>query len=776
MSRKAVEVRLPLVALRDVVVFPGEIVPLFIGRCKSVNAVELALDGSKHIVFATQDDPTKDIVTKDDFYKLGTVCHIDHAMTLTDGTVKVLVAGLYRAKITNVEDTDDMMLCHVVEAKTIQSDSRKLDGLKLVLKSSFESFFKKNKKIPTDVWATVSSIDDPSKLCDVIAARLPLKVSERQNVLETLSVKKRLEKLIYLMEEKSELVTVEKKIKNRVRKQVEKNQKEYYLNEQLKAIYKELGDVDDTNQEVKTLESRIKNSEMSEEAKEKALHEVKKLKNMPTMSQEGGVIRTYVDWLLNVPWKPSIEESTMEEAEEILERSHYGLEKVKERIIEYLAVKKRVNKMRAQIMCFVGPPGVGKTSLGKAIAEATKKSFVRVALGGVNDEAEIRGHRRTYIGAMPGKIIQALKKAGTSNPVFLLDEIDKMGVDWRGDPASALLEVLDPEQNQTFVDHYLEVQYDLSEVMFITTANTLDIPHALLDRMEIINLSGYTEEEKLSIAKAHIIPKQLELNGLDSSELEIGDDTITKVIKNYTMESGVRSLERAIAKILRKAVRKIVSNSDVTKITVDLDNLTDFLGAEKYKHSKAIQIPSVGVVTGLAWTESGGDVLAIEVLLVPGTGTIISTGQLGDVMQESVKASYSYVKSQCDHFKIDREVFAKLDVHVHVPEGAVPKDGPSAGVTICTAIVSAFTNRKVRADIAMTGEITLTGKILAIGGLKEKLLAARRNEIENVFIPKDNENDLKDLPKVIAADVSIKCVSHINEVLGAVLTDPAFQN
>ncbi|MDR2459061.1 MAG: endopeptidase La [Holosporales bacterium] len=774
MSRKVVEWRLPLVALRDVVVFPDVIIPpLFIGRRKSVNAIELALDGDKLVVFATQDDPTKDVVTESDFYKFGTVCRIDQAITLADGTIKILVTGMYRAKITSIEDTDDMILGNIVEAKTIHSNSSNLNGLKLVLQSNFESFFKKNKKIPTDVWAAVSSIDDPSRLCDTIASCLSLKVSERQNILETLSVKRRLEKLIYLLEEKSELVTVERKIKNRVRKQVEKNQKEYYLNEQLKAIYKELGDVDDTNQEIKTLESKIKNSEMSEEAKEKALHEVKKLRNMPTMSQEGGVIRTYIDWLLNVPWNPSTEESTMEEAEEILEQSHHGLEKVKERIMEYLAVKKRVNKMRAQIMCFVGPPGVGKTSLGKAIANATKRAFVRVALGGVNDEAEIRGHRRTYIGAMPGKIIQALKKAGTSNPVFLLDEIDKMGVDWRGDPAAALLEVLDPEQNQTFVDHYLEVQYDLSEVMFITTANTLDIQHPLLDRMEIINLSGYTEEEKLNIAKVHIIPKQLELNGLNSEELEIGDGTIAKVIKNYTMESGVRNLERAIAKILRKAVRKLVSNSEISKITVNTDNLSDFLGAEKHKHSKAKQAPSVGVVTGLAWTESGGDILAIEVLLIPGTGTIISTGQLGEVMRESVKASYSYVKSQCDHFKIDKEEFSKLDVHVHVPEGAVPKDGPSAGVTICTAIVSAFTNRRVRSDIAMTGEITLTGKVLPIGGLKEKLLAARRNEIRSVLIPKDNETDLKELPNVITDDVPVKCVEHISEVLDAVFADPA---
>ncbi|MDR1333193.1 MAG: endopeptidase La [Holosporales bacterium] len=768
MPKKVAEVQLPLVALRDVVIFPEFVVPLFIGRRKSIGAIELAADSERMVVFVAQNDPTKDTVTECDLYKFGTVCHVDQVITLTDGTIKILVTGLYRAKLVDVEDTGSMMFGTVTEVKTVESRSSQLDGLKLALQSNFETFFRRSKKIPTDVLASISSIDDPSKLCDTIASYLPLKVSERQSILEILHVKRRLEKLIYLLEEKSELVTVEKKIKNRVKRQVEKNQKEYYLNEQLKAIYKELGDTDDAAQEIKVLESKVKDSEMPKEAKEKALHEVKKLKNMPAMSQEGVVIRTYVDWLLGIPWTPSTEESTMSEAEEILEKSHHGLEKVKERIMEYLAVQKRVSKMRAQIMCFVGPPGVGKTSLGKAIADATKKAFVRVALGGVNDEAEIRGHRRTYIGAMPGKIIQALKRAKTSNPVFLLDEVDKIGVDWRGDPASALLEVLDPEQNQAFVDHYLEVPYDLSEVMFITTANTLDIQHALLDRMEIINLSGYTEEEKLKIAKAHIIPKQLEANGLKTDELEINDAAIAKIVKNYTMESGVRNLERAIAKISRKAVRKIVSSDNVSEITVSTDTLSDFLGAIKYKHSTHGQEPKVGVVTGLAWTEAGGDVLAIEVLLVPGTGTIISTGHLGEVMQESVKASYSYVKFQCASFNIDRDEFSKLDVHVHVPEGAVPKDGPSAGITICTAIVSAFTNRKVRSDIAMTGEITLTGKVLAIGGLKEKLLAARRNEIKKVFIPKDNESDTTELPKVLVKDIEITCVDHISEVLDAV--------
>ena len=570
------------------------------------------------------------------------------------------------------------------------------------------------------------------------------------------------------MEEKSELVLVEKKIKSRVKKQVEKNQKEYYLNEQLKAIYKELGDAEDVNQEVKALERQIKKSHMSNEAKEKALGELKKLKNMPPLSQEGGIIRTYIDWLINIPWTHSNEESTLKEAEESLNKSHYGLEKVKERIMEYLAVQKRVSKMKAQIMCFVGPPGVGKTSLGKAIAEATKKSFVRVALGGVNDESEIRGHRRTYIGAMPGKIIQALKKSKTTNPVIMLDEIDKLGSDWRGDPASALLEVLDPEQNQSFVDHYIEIPYDISETMFITTANSLDIPNALLDRMEVINLSGYTEEEKLNIAKLHITPKQLELNGLNNDELEISDSAVMKIIRNYTMESGVRNLEREIAKVCRKIVRKILSEEVKSLIKIDDMNISGYLGIERYTQLESGKEPKVGVVMGLAWTEAGGDVLEVESLLLPGTGNTISTGKLGEVMQESIKAAYSYVKSQSKKLGLDPEDFAKTDIHIHVPEGAVPKDGPSAGITICTAIVSSLTNRKVRSDIAMTGEITLVGKVLGIGGLKEKLLAARRSGVKKVFIPQENEKDIADLPQVLKDEIEIKCVKHIDDILSEV--------
>jgi ATP-dependent Lon protease len=757
--------RIPLVALRDTVIFPEFVVPLFIGRQKSIKSIEASFAGDRQLILVTQKDSTVDIVAEDDLFAFGTVCYIDQVIKLTDGTVKILIDGLYRAYVKNITDDGSMMSGDVIEALTMDSDSRELEGLRLALLSNFDAFFRQNRKLPADILASISTIENNSKLCDTVASYLPLKISEKQGILETLDVKSRLEKLIFLMEEKFELSIVEKKIKSRVRKQVEKNQKEYYLNEQLKAIYKELGDTEDVNQEIKSLGSKIKKSYMSKEAKERALQELKKLKNMPPMSQEGGIVRNYIEWLLNLPWTPSSENSTMSFAEEILEESHYGLEKVKERIMEYIAVQKRVPKMKAQIMCFVGPPGVGKTSLGKAIADATKKSFVRVALGGVNDEAEIRGHRRTYIGAMPGKIMQALKKAQTTNPVIMLDEIDKLGADWRGDPSSALLEVLDPEQNNSFADHYIEIQYDLSSVMFITTANSLDIPSALLDRMEVINISGYTEEEKLNIAKTHIIPKQLELNGLKKEELKISDASITKIIRNYTMESGVRNLERAISKICRKVVRKIVSDEKIKSVNVDDRNISDFLGVEKYSHLIAENEPRVGVVTGLAWTEMGGDVLSIEALLLPGSGNIISTGKLGEVMQESIKAAYSFVKSQSKNLGIGKEAFSKNDIHVHVPEGAVPKDGPSAGVTICTAIVSSLTSKRIRSDIAMTGEITLIGKILKIGGLKEKLLAARRCGIKTVFIPLENEKDIPELPDVLKNEIEIKCVKHIDQIL-----------
>ncbi|MDR1034977.1 MAG: endopeptidase La [Holosporales bacterium] len=759
------ELSLPLVVLRDTVVFPEFVVPLFIGRQKSIKAIEVSFSIDQRVLLVTQKDPTIDAITPKDLFDFGTVCHIDQMIQLTDGTIKILISGLYRASIIKVIDDGKMMNGVVVPAEIIADREKEIDGLILALLSNFESFFKQNKKLPADVFSSVSSIEDPSKLCDTVASYLPLKISERQGILETLSVKERLEKLIFLMEEKSEIVLVEKKIKNRVKKQVEKNQKEYYLNEQLKAIYRELGDTDDFNAELKMVDEKIKKSTMSKEAKDKAISELKKLRNMAPMSQESGIVRTYIDWLINIPWISATGKAPLRQAEKILGRSHYGLEKIKERIMEYLAVRKRVPKMKAQIMCFVGPPGVGKTSLGKAIAEAIDRAFVRIALGGINDEAEIRGHRRTYVGAMPGKIMQAIRRAKIANPVVMLDEIDKLGADWRGDPASALLEVLDPEQNHAFVDNYIEIPYDLSEVMFITTANSLRIHPALLDRMELIYLTGYTEEEKLSIAKLHIILKQMEQNGLRPGELEITDLAINKIISCYTMESGVRSLEREISKISRKAVRKLVSNRKLKTIKVDTENIKDYLGVAKYSRLAPGDKPKVGVATGLAWTEAGGDVLSIEAILLPGTGNIISTGKLGEVMQESVKAAYSYVKSRYKTFSIDEEQFSKCDVHVHVPEGAVPKDGPSAGITICTAIVSAFSKKQIRADVAMTGEITLIGNVLRIGGLKEKLLAARRSGIKSVFIPKENERDIPELPNVILSEISIRCVSHIDEVL-----------
>ncbi|MBQ9335618.1 MAG: endopeptidase La [Alphaproteobacteria bacterium] len=762
--------KIPLVALRDTVVFPKFVVPLFIGRPKSVVSIEAAFSNDKLVVFVTQKDSAVDNVEPNDLYKFGTVCRIEQMIRLTDGTIKILVDGLYRVIIDEIIDDDEMMVAEVTEVASEQKVvPQELEGLRLAVLSNFKTFFKHDKKFSPDVLDSISSIDDLSKLADTVASYLPLKISERQKILEILSISERLEKIIYLMKEKSELLLVEKKIENRVKKQVEKNQKEYYLNEQLKAIYKELGNAEDVNRETQSLAKQIKKSHMTTEAKEKGLNEIKKLRNMPPLSQEGGIIRNYLDWLINVPWKSSNKESTLQEAEKSLNDTHYGLDKVKERILEYLAVQKRVKKMKGQIMCFVGPPGVGKTSLGKAIAQATNKSFARVALGGVNDEAEIRGHRRTYVGAMPGKIIQAFRKAKTTNPVIMLDEIDKLGSDWRGDPASALLEVLDPEQNSSFTDHYLEVSYDISGAMFITTANSLDIPHALLDRMEIINLSGYTEEEKLNIAKIHIIPKQLKLNGLKSEEIEITEKAIMQIIQKYTLESGVRNLERKISKICRKVVRRLETSTEgKAPIIVDENNLSEFLGIEKYTQLKSGDKPRCGVVTGLAWTEAGGDVLEIEALPIPGTGNTITTGKLGEVMQESIKAAYSYVKSQAVNLKINPEDFAKTDIHVHVPEGAVPKDGPSAGITICTAIVSALTKKTVKSDIAMTGEITLVGKVLAIGGLKEKLLAARRSGVKKVFIPQDNEKDISELPQVIKDNIEIKCVKHISEVLNEV--------
>lgn len=757
--------RLPVLALRDLVVFPHMTIPLFIGRKKSVGAVEDAFNSDKKVFVVTQKDSSLDQISNKDLYNFGTICEVSQVIKLADGTLKVLIDAKYRGEAREISEEKDMFVAEVLPCEETLGDIKKTEALRLVLISNFSHFVKQNKKIPTDVVTSIENIEDVSKLCDNISSYIPLKLTERQHVLEELSISNRLEYLVVALEEKSELMYVEKKIKSRVKKQVEKTQKEYYLNEQLKAIYKELGDVDDLNQELRDIEKKILTVKMSKEAKDKTLHEIKKLRGMSPASQEGAIIRTYIDWMLSIPWSPSKGKNSISATEQILNENHYGLEKIKERITEYVAVQNRVKKMKGQIMCFVGPPGVGKTSLGKSIAKATGKSFARIALGGVDDESEIRGHRRTYIGAMPGKIVQAMKRAKTTNPVIMLDEIDKIGSDWRGDPAAALLEVLDPEQNNTFTDHYIEVPYDLSDVMFIATANTFDIPPALLDRMEIIRLSGYTEEEKLEIAKLFVIPKQLEENGISNEELKILDSSVLQIIRDYTRESGVRGLEREIAKIARKSVKRLEKEVGLKTIEVSEKNIKEFLGIPKYTFLKQEKEDTIGVVSGMAWTEAGGDLLSIEALLLPGSGNIISTGKLGEIMQESVKAAYSFAKSQAEFLDIDEEMFSKHDIHIHVPEGAVPKDGPSAGVTICTAIMSVLTKRKIRKDITMTGEITLVGKVLPIGGLKEKLLAARRGGMKIVFIPKANEIDLEEIQTCILDDIVIKPVSHVDEIL-----------
>lgn len=759
----------PLIALRDIVLFPFAIEPLLIGRTKSINSVCKAYEEQSDILVVTQKNPAMDEIDINELYNVGTIGHIHNFMKLNDGTVKVLIKGLHRAHIDKISDSDDIIHASYTILQNKSRNSKILEGLKRALISAFESFCKYSKKLPQDVLKTISNIDDPSQVCDIIASYLPLKVSEQQEILELVNIKKRLEKLIFIIESQTELFLVEKKIKSRVRKQVEKSQKEYYLHEQLKAINKELGNSEEQPDEIAELKHKIKSLQMSKEASNKALQELNRLKTIPNFSQESVVIKNYIDWLIGIPWNQSKEELSMEYAEEILNKNHYGLDKIKDRILEYIAVYKRTKKVKSQILCFVGPPGVGKTSLGKSIADAMKRPFARISLGGVTDEAEIRGHRRTYVGSMPGRIIQAMKRINVTNPIIILDEIDKLG----SDPESALLEVLDPEQNSTFTDNYLEIQYDLSQIIFIATANSFDISLPLLDRMEVIQLNGYTEEEKLEIANDFIIPKQLKENGLKNNEIKFDNDAILNIVRYYTMESGVRNLERKISKIVRKVVRKLVSNKseEIGTTTIKNDNLQEYLGIKKYNQDIVSKEPTVGVVNGLAWTETGGDVLTIEALKIPGTGQLVTTGKLGEVMQESMKAAYSFVKSQYKTLKIKEDDLSKYDIHVHVPEGAVSKDGPSAGITICTAIVSAFTGKKPRSDIAMTGEITLVGKVLPIGGLREKLLAARRNGINNILIPKDNEKDIDELPNVLKDALKIKCVKHINEVLDTVFNN-----
>ena len=762
----------PVLPLRDIVVYPKMIVPLFVGRDKSIKALQTAADNDDNIVLVTQKDSAVEDPSPADLYHIGTLGAVLQMLKLPDGTLKVLIEGMERVKLEKFPEDTDFITAKVSPLPENAETGLELEALSRAVISQFEDYIKLSKKIPPEVLVSVNQIEDYSKLADTIASHLSLKVPEKQELLEAKTLKLRFEKILGFMNAELTLLEVENKIKNRVKKQMEKSQKEYYLNEQMKAIQKELGDNEEA--EVSEYMKKIKKTRLSKEAKEKALAEVRKLKTMSVMSSEATVVRNYLDWLLDIPWKKTSKvNKDLSKALEILDRNHYGLEKVKERILEYLAVQSRADKVKGPILCLVGPPGVGKTSLGRSIAAATGRKFVRASLGGMRDEAEIRGHRRTYIGSMPGKIIKGMKKAGTSNPLFLLDEIDKLGNDWRGDPSSALLEVLDPEQNAAFNDHYLEVDYDLSDVMFITTANSLDMPRPLLDRMEIIRLSGYTEEEKIQIAKQHLVPKIFAENAVKPEELQITDDAIRDIIRYYTREAGVRNLERELATIARKAVKEIILHGEKGQkkkaakdhVVVNAENLSQYLGVIKYRYGEAEEKDHIGVTTGLAWTEVGGDILFIEAVDMPGKGKVTQTGKLGDVMKESIETAYSVVRSHSKELGIDPEVFEKTDVHVHVPEGATPKDGPSAGITMYTTLVSVFTKTPVRKDVAMTGEITLQGRVLPIGGLKEKLLSALRAGIKTVIIPKDNEKDLTEIPENVTKGMKIIPVEEVSEVL-----------
>ncbi len=760
---------LAVLPLRDIVVFPHMIVPLFVGREKSVRALEAVMRDDKQILLVAQKNATQDDPSVDDIYRIGTVSTILQLLKLPDGTVKVLVEGGRRAQVTRFRETETYFEAEVQALPDAGGDAKELEALGRSVVSQFEQYIKLNKKIAPEVLVSLNQIEDPSKLADTVAAHLNLKIAEKQEVLETAKIGERLERVFGHMESEIGVMQVEKRIRNRVKRQMEKTQREYYLNEQLKAIQKELGEGEDGKDETAELEAKIKKTKFSKEAREKALAELRKLKTMSPMSAEATVVRNYLDWMLAIPWKKRSKiRNDVVAAEKVLEADHFGLEKVKERIIEYLAVQARSPKLRGPILCLVGPPGVGKTSLGKSIARATGRNFVRMSLGGVRDEAEIRGHRRTYIGSMPGKVIQGMKKAKTSNPLFLLDEVDKLGADWRGDPSSALLEVLDPEQNSTFADHYLEVDYDLSDVMFVTTANSLRMPQPLMDRMEIIRIPGYTEDEKVEIAKRHLITKQSEAHGLKPDEWSLSDEALHELIRTYTREAGVRNLERELANLARKAVREIVTKK-TKKVTITRKNLEKYAGVPKFRYGETEAEDMVGVVTGLAWTEVGGEILTIESVLLPGKGNIKQTGKLGDVMQESVSAALSYVRSRSIRFGIKPTLFEKRDIHVHVPEGATPKDGPSAGIAMATSIVSVLTGIPVRRDVAMTGEITLRGRVLPIGGLKEKLLAALRAGITTVFIPKDNEKDLAEIPDNVKKGLKLIPVADVDEVIAQAL-------
>ncbi|WP_018983016.1 endopeptidase La [Salinimonas chungwhensis] len=766
-------IEIPVLALRDVVVYPHMVIPLFVGREKSIRCLEAAMENDKQIFLVAQKDASVDEPEADDIYSVGTIATILQLLKLPDGTVKVLVEGNVRGEINNYTQSEPFYTASVDKIADEAIAENEQEVLIRSAVSQFEGYVKLNKKIPPEVLTSLNGIDDAARLADTMAAHMPLKLTEKQKVLEMKGVNERLEYLMALMEGEIDLLQVEKKIRTRVKKQMEKSQREYYLNEQMKAIQKELGEMDDAPDEFEALSNKITESKMPKEAEEKARAELQKLKMMSPMSAEATVVRSYIEWLTSVPWqKRSPVKRDLERAENVLNEDHYGLEKVKERIIEYLAVQQRVKKLKGPILCLVGPPGVGKTSLGQSVAKATGRKYVRMALGGVRDEAEIRGHRRTYIGSMPGKLIQNMTKVGVKNPLFLLDEIDKMSADMRGDPSSALLEVLDPEQNNSFSDHYLELDYDLSDVMFVATSNSMNIPGPLLDRMEVIRLSGYTEDEKLNIATGHLIAKQMERNGLKKDELEITESAIIGIIRYYTREAGVRNLEREISKVCRKAVKDILLSKTTDKVVVTQDNLKDYLGVQRHDYGKADKENQVGQVTGLAWTQVGGDLLTIETSTVPGKGKMTSTGSLGDVMQESVKAAMTVVRSRAQKLRINEDFYEKRDIHVHVPEGATPKDGPSAGIAMCTALVSSLTGNPVKCDVAMTGEITLRGEVLAIGGLKEKLLAAHRGGIKTVVIPKENERDLEEIPDNVKEALSIHPVKWIDEVLDIALQEP----